>query len=88
VRAAVANALKAGYRHLDCAHIYLNEQEVGQGIIDSGVARKDIFVTSKVWCLDHDDVEKGLSVTLANLGLDYVDLYVGTAMLGSDQADV
>lgn len=82
VRLAVKAALGAGYRHLDCAHIYMNETEIGQGIKDSGVPRKEIFVTSKVWCLDHHDVESGLKVTLKNLGVDYLDLYVSRGKLG------
>ena len=46
---AVANAIKAGYRHIDTAQSYMNEAEVGQGIKQSGVAREEIFITSKVW---------------------------------------
>ncbi|KAL1405757.1 hypothetical protein Q8F55_007430 [Vanrija albida] len=75
-REAVAFALQQGYRLLDCAYIYLNEREVGEGIRLSGVPREDIFVTSKVWNLHQDDVGAGLGRTLDNLGLDYVDLYL------------
>lgn len=54
VRKAVKYALENGYRHLDCAYVYCNEDEVGQGIRESGVPRSEIFVTSKVttsgWC--------------------------------------
>lgn len=77
VRDAVCHALKTGYRHLDCAFIYQNENEVGQGIRDSGVKREDIFITSKVWCTDQPNVAAGLSKTLKLLGTDYLDLYVG-----------
>lgn len=75
-REAVAYALQQGYRHLDCAYIYLNEREVGEGIAASGVPREEVFVTSKVWNLFQDDVAGNLEKTLDNLGLDYVDLYV------------
>lgn len=76
VRQAVAQALAAGYRHLDCALIYQNEDEVGQGIKDSGLKREDIFITSKVWNTDQPDVKAGLAKTLKSLGTDYLDLYV------------
>ena len=76
VRTAVAHALKGGYRHLDCALIYQNETEVGQGIVDSGVPRSEIFITSKVWNTDQPDVAAGLEKTLKSLGTDYLDLYV------------
>lgn len=48
VRKAVKYALEIGYRHLDCAYVYCNEDEVGQGIRESGVPREEIFITSKV----------------------------------------
>ncbi|KAI5480144.1 hypothetical protein MNV49_001804 [Pseudohyphozyma bogoriensis] len=76
VAAAVEHALKNGYRHIDAALIYQNENEVGDGIKASGVARKDIFVTSKLWNTRHDDVEGCLNDTLKSLGTDYVDLYL------------
>ncbi|EKC97888.1 aldo-keto reductase [Trichosporon asahii var. asahii CBS 8904] len=76
VAAAVSHALKNGYRSLDCALVYGNENEVGQGIKDSGVPRKDIFLTSKLWCTYHDRVEECLEKTLAALQTDYLDLYL------------
>ncbi|CAK7222226.1 hypothetical protein SCUCBS95973_004771 [Sporothrix curviconia] len=76
VRKAVAYALKDGYRHIDAALIYGNEVEVGQGIVDSGVPRKDIFLTSKLWNTDHPNVAEGLEKSLKSLGVDYLDLYL------------
>jgi len=78
VAKAVEHSLKVGYRHIDGAHVYGNEKEVGEGIRASGVAREEIFVTSKLWNTKHhpDDVEPACRQTLADLGLDYVDLYL------------
>merc|ERR1712169_47431 len=76
VRKAVTYALKSGYRHIDAALIYGNENEVGQGIKDSGIPRSEIFVTSKLWNTHQDNVKEGLQKSLDDLGLDYLDLYV------------
>ncbi|KAL4970488.1 putative glycerol dehydrogenase (GCY1) [Aspergillus stella-maris] len=76
VAKAVAFALKNGYRHIDAALIYGNENEVGQGIRDSGVPRKDIFITSKLWNTHQPNVKEGLQKTLDALGTDYLDLYL------------
>jgi len=78
VEAAVEHALRKGYRHLDCAAIYGNEAEVGAAIVASGVARSEIFITSKLWNTKHhpDDVEAACRQTLADLGVDYLDLYL------------
>ncbi|KAF9058368.1 NADP-dependent oxidoreductase domain-containing protein [Rhodocollybia butyracea] len=77
VVSAVSYALKeAGYRHIDCAWGYSNEKEVGQGIKQSGVPRSEIFITSKLWGTYHSRVEEALDETLANLGTDYLDLYL------------
>lgn len=75
---AVSQALKAGYRHIDTAVAYFNEAEVGQAIADSGIDRKDIFVTSKLWLQDYgyEAAKKGLATSLKKLGLDYIDLYL------------
>lgn len=75
---AVKAALGAGYRHIDTAMVYHNETSVGQGIRESGVAREDIFVTTKLW---NDDIRARRAIdayqeSLDRLGLDYVDLYL------------
>lgn len=77
VASAVEYAIKeVGYRHIDCAWAYGNEKEVGEGIRASGVPRSDIFITSKLWGTYHTRVEECLDETLANLGTDYLDLYL------------
>jgi Aldo/keto reductases, related to diketogulonate reductase len=82
VQAAVAEALAAGYRHIDCAPIYRNEREVGQAIAEavcSGtVARSDLWLTSKIWNDAHapKHVRPALEQTLANLRTDFLDLYL------------
>jgi 2,5-diketo-D-gluconate reductase A len=74
----VTEALAAGYRHLDTAAIYGNEEGVGRAIQASGIAREDLFVTTKLWV--HDGGEEGtrraFDFSLKLLGLDYLDLYL------------
>nr|XP_032818460.1 aldo-keto reductase family 1 member B1-like isoform X1 [Petromyzon marinus] len=76
--AAVCAALEAGYRHLDCAHVYVNEEEVGNGIQGSGVPRSQIFITSKLWNTFHHPsaVRAACDQTLAALKTNYLDLYL------------
>lgn len=76
VRDAVCSALKAGYRHIDCAWAYQNQGEVGEGIKLSGVPRADIFITSKLFELHHNQVRLSVEDTLKDLGLDYLDLFL------------
>ncbi|KAJ5312087.1 hypothetical protein PENANT_c011G06179 [Penicillium antarcticum] len=90
VENAVEIALKQGYRHIDCAAIYRNEKEVGNGIRKSGVARDEAFVTGKLWNTKHapGDVEAALDKSLTDLGLEYLDLYLmhwPCAFKGSDK---
>lgn len=75
---AVKNALKVGYRHIDCAAIYGNENSVGKAIKDSGVNREEIFITSKVWNSEqgYDRTLKAFEKTIEDLGVDYLDLYL------------
>ncbi|WP_099020779.1 aldo/keto reductase [Mycolicibacterium palauense] len=76
--AAVRMALEIGYRHIDTAEMYGNEEGVGQGIRDSGIDRGEVFVTSKLNNGFHrpDDARKAFDATLSALGSDYVDLFL------------
>lgn len=75
---AVGEALKVGYRHVDTAAIYENENGVGKGLRAAGVARKDVFVTTKLWNENQgfDKTLKAFDESLERLGLDHVDLYL------------
>lgn len=74
----VATALQAGYRHIDTAQIYGNETEVGQAVRESGLARKTVFVTTKLWTENHSAARAVATFeeSLGRLGLDYVDLFL------------
>jgi len=81
-RRATTDALKAGYRHIDCAERYRNEREVGEALrieLAAGeIEREDIFVTTKLWNSNHrpERVEPAFEASLERLGLDYLDLYL------------
>lgn len=94
---AVKSAVSSGYRHFDCAHIYFNEEQVGQGIRESiaesngALKREDFFITSKCWNTFHtpEKVKQSLKEVLDRLQMDYVDLYLMHWPMGlvEDQGD-
>jgi aldehyde reductase len=79
---ATRDALEAGFRHFDCAERYRNERQVGEalqaGLAAGGIAREDIFVTTKLWNTNHrpERVEPAFAASLDRLGLNYLDLYL------------
>ncbi|MFE6228384.1 MULTISPECIES: aldo/keto reductase [unclassified Streptomyces] len=75
---AVATALEAGYRSIDTAAIYENERGTGKAVAASGIAREELFVTTKLWNSEqgHDSALRAFDASLERLGLDYVDLYL------------
>ncbi len=74
----VFDALEVGYRHIDTAMIYKNEEGVGRAIAKSGIPREELFITTKLWNSDQgtDSARAALDTSLEKLGLDYVDLYL------------
>lgn len=79
ISTAVSGAIKAGYRMLDCASVYQNEDQIGRVLAqlfkDGSVKREELFITSKVWNDQHREVRKACEKSLKDLGLDYIDLY-------------
>ena len=77
-RRCVSDAIATGYRLLDTASVYLNEEAVGRAVKESGVPRGDFFLTSKVWIQDmgYEQTLRAFDRTLARLGTDYLDLYL------------
>jgi len=76
--AACAEALTVGYRHLDSAAVYANEAEAGAALAKSGLARDDVYVTTKLWNPDHgyDEAKRAFDTSMAKLGFDQLDLYL------------
>ncbi|MFE5243595.1 MULTISPECIES: aldo/keto reductase [unclassified Streptomyces] len=76
--AAVSSALDAGYRSVDTAAVYGNEAGVGRALAESGLAREELFITTKLWNADqgYDATLTAFDASLAKLGLDHVDLYL------------
>ena len=74
----VSDALEVGYRMIDTAASYFNEKQVGDAIRHSGLRREDIFITTKLWVQDYeyDDALRAFDLSMKNLGLDYLDLYL------------
>lgn len=72
----VREAIETGYRHIDTAQSYFNEAEVGQGIKDSGIDRKDLFLTTKIWISNYgyENTLRSVDVSLKKLGTDCLDL--------------
>ena len=68
---AVKEAIKAGYRHIDTAAAYFNEEDVGKAVRDSGVSREEMFITSKLWLQDYgyEAAKKGVDASLQKLGV-------------------
>jgi 2,5-diketo-D-gluconate reductase A len=81
---AVTDALAAGYRHIDTAAAYGNEEAVGRAIAASGIPRSELFVTTKLWVQDsgEDNTKRAFDTSLRRLGLDHVDLYLIHQPLG------
>ncbi len=75
---AVLDAFEAGYRHIDTAMIYGNEEAIGKAIKDSKIPREELFITTKLWNSDqgYEKTKAAFNLSLKNLGLDYVDLYL------------
>lgn len=82
VKEAIKHAFKVGYRHIDGAFVYKNEQEVGEGLAESmtkyNLKRKDVFITTKLWNTFHrkEHIEEACLLSLKDLKLDYLDCYL------------
>jgi diketogulonate reductase-like aldo/keto reductase len=74
--AILGAAFEAGYRHVDTASFYGNEESVGAAVRVSGIPREEIFVTTKLWNSDHSDPERAFETSLRKLKLEFIDLYL------------
>ena len=76
--AATSEALAVGYRHVDSAAVYANEAEAGLAVTRSGLAREDVYVTTKLWNPDHgyDEAMRAFDLSMSKLGFEYLDLYL------------
>ena len=77
-RRTVLQALETGYRHIDTAAAYMNERAVGEAIKESGIPRRELFITTKLWVQDmsYNGAREAMARSMENLGLDYLDLYL------------
>ena len=75
---AVLDAIEAGYRLIDTAAAYMNEEAVGAAIAKCGVPREELFITTKLWVQDasYEGAKKAIQTSMDKLGLDYLDLYL------------
>lgn len=75
---AVLDAIEVGYRSIDTAATYLNEEAVGRAVATSGIKREEFFITTKLWVQDHgyDNTKRAFDKSLKKLGLDYLDMYL------------
>jgi diketogulonate reductase-like aldo/keto reductase len=79
VKEAVVHALKSGYRLIDCAYCYGNEDEVGEGLKEafaSGIKREDVMIMTKAWATYNTRLELALEKSLKSLGLEYIDMFL------------
>jgi diketogulonate reductase-like aldo/keto reductase len=74
----VGHAIKTGYRHVDCAHVYRNEEPTAKGMLGAGIPREQLFYTSKVppKCINYEDAKRCIDESLEKTKLQYIDLYL------------
>lgn len=79
---AVMDALETGYRSIDTAAVYMNESQVGSAIKKSGIAREELFITTKLWIQDagYEKAKKAFAASLEKLQMDYIDLFLYTSL--------
>jgi diketogulonate reductase-like aldo/keto reductase len=73
-----SHAIKSGYRHVDCAHVYRNEEPTAKGMLGAGIPREQLFYTSKVppKCINYEDAKRSINESLEKTKLQYIDLYL------------